>query len=175
MKQAEDTLTHEMPELGDAPAEVPLGDIARSIAGLPPLTPQQKADLAKADKPAWWVALMAAIDLDKTGKKGVAERLGVSRPYVSRVACGHIRVPSQRFIDRVTAVLLQVECPHLGKPLKPDVCRAYAARTYGQVSQFEVDHWRACRGCKHNPENASKGVRTAVHEAAVATHGAGVK
>ena len=107
--------------------------------------------------PAWRVVLNSAITTDPAGKKGVAERLGVSRPYVSRVTTGDLqhRVPA-RFIARVTAVLMQVDCPYLQRPLPPAECGRYAERSYAQVSSFEVDHWRACRACPNNARrNAS--------------------
>ena len=107
--------------------------------------------------PAWRVVLNSAITTDPAGKKGVAERLGVSRPYVSRVTTGDLqhRVPA-RFIARVTAVLMQVDCPYLQRPLAPAECGRYAERSYAQVSSFEVDHWRACRACPNNARrNAS--------------------
>ena len=100
---------------------------------------------------AWRVVLNDAITADPAGKKGVAERLGVSRPYVSRVTTGNLqhRVPA-KFIARVSAVLMRVDCPYLQRPLAPADCRSYAERNYAQISSFEVDHWRACRGCPNN-------------------------
>ena len=147
MKQTEDTLAMEIP----LPGEIEYGGIARSLLGLPPAAPKVP------DLPAWRVVLNSAITADPAGKKGVAERLGVSRPYVSRVTTGDLqhRVPA-RFIARVTAVLMQVDCPYLQRPLAPAECGRYAERSYAQVSSFEVDHWRACRACPNNARrNAS--------------------
>jgi len=98
--------------------------------------------------PAWVLALSTAIATDPRGKAGVAERLGVTRAYVSRVVCGDLAAtPPERFVARVQAVLMQVQCPYLARLLPPDQCRSYAQRSYSQVNQFEVDHWRACRRC----------------------------
>lgn len=160
MNQAEDTRTAELPGLdvapepGDSePAPVQLGAIARSLAGLPDIG---QPPAPRAPLPAWRLAFEAAITADPAGKKGVAERLGVSRPYVSRVATGDLqRRPSPQFIARVEALLMQVVCPHLHRPLTPAECHGYARRGYGQVNSYEVDHWRACRGCAHNAQRAS--------------------
>ena len=97
---------------------------------------------------AWREALETAIATDPRGRAGVAERLDVSRAYVSRVASGHMPAPP-KFAQRVAATYLRVECPHLKASISPQECQAYAARSYAQCSQFEVDHWRACKACPH--------------------------
>lgn len=153
MTQPEDTFTLELPlpvpdvippAVQSLPDDIEYGDVARSMMGLPPAQPKPRA------LPAWRMALNAAIAADPAGKKGVADRLEVSRPYVSRITTGHIAKASPKFIERVVAVYLQVDCPALQRTLPPAECRAYADRTYAQISQFEVDHWRACRGCANN-------------------------
>lgn len=119
-----------------------------------PAAPQPPDMFAPAP---WRAALERAIASDPTGKKGVAERLGVSRPYVSRITTGHIGRASPLFIQRVIDTLMQVDCPHLQRPLPPGQCRSYASRSYTQVSSFEVDHWRACRRCPNNALRARIG------------------
>ena len=147
MKQAEDSLTADLPGLDPA-----LGDIARSLLGLPGT---HQVLPPAPPLPAWRAAFEAAIKADPRGKLGIAERLGVSRPYVSRVATGDLkRRPPPNFITRVQALLMQVDCPHLGRALAPAECHSYAQRSYAQVSQFDVHHWRACRGCTHNTRRA---------------------
>lgn len=101
--------------------------------------------------PAWRAALDQAIAADPQGKLGVALRLGVSRPYVSRITTGHIPAASPRFVERVRATYLQVQCPHLGRTLPPDDCRRFAGRSYAELGPDGVDHWRACRRCASNP------------------------
>jgi hypothetical protein len=107
----------------------------------------------QAPGPAWRAALVAAIEADPRGMTGVALRLEVSRPYVSRVMTGHIpeAAVSPRFVRRVEDKLMQVDCPHLGAPLARSSCAGYAGRSYAQISAHEVAHWRACRRCPHNP------------------------
>lgn len=161
------------PDLIDAANAAPqhpteLGAIARAIAEQPDqaltlasLNAQKDAlntELAQARRdeywaakfggtvPAWWYALQAAIDADPRNKAGVAERLGVSRPYVSRVVNFHMKAP-QAFAERVRAVYMQVDCPHLVETISPAQCRAYAGRAYAALSQFDVEHWRACQRC----------------------------
>lgn len=142
MKQPEDTLTLELPLPAPEPRD--LGHVHNDAA-----------DAAAGDMfvpaPSWRRALDAAIATDPAGKQGVAARLGVSRPYVSRVTTGHIPVAPQRFIDRVAAVYLQVDCPHLQRSLPPADCQAFAAREYARIAAADVPHWRACRRCPSNP------------------------
>lgn len=151
MKHEHDTVTAELPHLGE-PADLTdpaqLGDIARGMLGLPPHAPGAQH---RRPVPAWRAALDAAIAADPAGKQGVALALGVSRPYVSRICSGSIPVASPHFIVRVQAVYMQVDCPHLQRQLPPAECQAFARRTYAEVSAFEVDHWRACRRCPVNP------------------------
>lgn len=112
----------------------------------------QDGDLpVPAPAAAWRRILGQAIAADPSGKEGVAQRLGVSRCYVSRVWTGHIPAPSAKFVTRVVALLAQVECPHLGRMLAPEACRAYAERGYERIRAPDVPHWRACRNCEHNP------------------------
>lgn len=105
--------------------------------------------------PAWRKALDEAILADPRGRTGVAEKLEISRPYVSRVLTGSIAKPSKKFAARVAAVYLQVLCPHLGHHIPPATCRQFAQRTYSAISPQDVPHWRACRRCPHNTHNPS--------------------
>jgi hypothetical protein len=109
-----------------------------------------------APLPAWRRALADAAAADPRGRAGVAERMGVSRVYVSRVMSGDIDPVPDKFIGRVLAALCRVECPHLGRTLAPAECRAYAARPYRALAAAEVNHWRACQRCpnKAPPEAA---------------------
>lgn len=130
----------------------PTGAAARELSGLPPLTGHQIREMNLQARyggtvPAWRRALDAAIQADPRGRAGVAEKLGVSRPYVSRVVNFHMPVAPASFIERVAAVYLRVQCPHLGQEIAPAECRTYSGRTYSACSQFEVDHWRACQRC----------------------------
>lgn len=138
----------------------PTGATAREIAGLPPLTGPQIREMNLAARyggsvPAWRRALDNAIETDPRGSAGVAERLGVSRPYVSRVANFSMKTAPAAFIERVAAVYLRVECPHLATTIAPAECRTYARREFRLISQFEVDHWRACQRCPNKAPPAA--------------------
>ena len=153
MKQPEDTVTLELevaePQPSQTEALNPPAAVASPAHAVTPMVHEGAVRLM----PRWWVALHAAVAADPSGRAGVAVRLDISRPYISRVMTGHIPLAevSQRFITRVMTVLMQVDCPHLRRSLPPAQCRDYAARTYQQVDQFEVAHWRACRSCSNNP------------------------
>ena len=95
----------------------------------------------------WLARLQEAIDLNPRGKAGVAEVLGVSRGYVSQIMNGHRLEASAEFIVRVVERLLVTPCPHLGRDIPHASCREYAARRWEAISQFEVEHWRACQVC----------------------------
>lgn len=134
-----------MSERTDLDLDRPLGDAAADGAGDIPVP---------APVGAWRRVLDDAIAAETSGKLGVALRLGVSRPYVSRVTTGHIPQASPRFVARVMALLAQVHCPYLGRMLSPDECRGYASREYERIGAIDVPHWRACQRCEHNPLKA---------------------
>lgn len=128
------------------------GAVALEMAGLPPLDPavvarQRLAARYGGQVPAWRDALESAIATDPRGAAGVAVRLDVSRPYVSRVMNFSMWPAPAPFVQRVHAVLMQVSCPHLGTAISPAACRTYARRNFADISAFEVDHWRACQRC----------------------------
>ena len=95
----------------------------------------------------WMQALAEACQSHKRGKAGVAEVLGVSRGYVSQIMNNHWPSVPQDFVLRVQERLCLVSCPHLGQAIAPSACRQYATRQWEAISQFEVDHWRACQRC----------------------------
>lgn len=111
-------------------------------------------------EPRWLALLKAAVAADgKLGKLGVAQRMGVSRPYVSRVLMtgeGRIKVPSEHFIRRVLAAFGdgRLDCPHLGTDIALGQCQAFAAREWKVIhgsGPEKVLHWRACQRCPQNP------------------------
>lgn len=113
----------------------------------------RRLDQARAAiPPDWRDVLEREISADPRGKLGLAERMGVSRVYVSRVATGHIppEQVSPRFIARLYESLEAYICPHTGQTIAPSLCRQAAARTYESLTFAEVDQWRACQSCRHN-------------------------
>ena len=102
-------------------------------------------------EPVWLSLLRTAIAANPRGKAGVADAMGITRPYICRVLSGSIPVPSPRFIGRVLKTYQRIDCPHLGTSLAYSECQAHASRTYAALSHMEVDHWRACQRCPHRP------------------------
>lgn len=126
-----------------------------------------------APLPAWRRALEEAVQRDPRGRAGVAERIGVSRVYVSRVMSGDISPVPESFVGRVLAHLCRVDCPHLGRALAPSECRHYAERPYRALAAAEVNHWRACQRCPNKappeaPPTSSFGADAAERAAAQA-------
>lgn len=103
--------------------------------------------------PEWFALLRHDAQHNARGNAGVAERLGVSRPYVARVLTGNIPVGtvSPRLIAKVIDCYGGWTCPHTGQHLPASACRRTATRTYESLSFAEVDAWRACQDCQHNP------------------------
>jgi hypothetical protein len=101
----------------------------------------------------WLAILKAAIAAEPRGISGVAQRLGYSRPAVSRVLAGSYG-NTERLAAAVLATFARIDCPHLGASLAPDECRAYATRSYSAISAADVPHWRACKKCPHKPEES---------------------
>jgi hypothetical protein len=156
MKQPEDTLT----------MHLPLPHPSEPDRAVLEFLDSQPADIF-VPAPDWRRALDAAIASDPRGRQGVAERLEVSRGYVSRVAGGDLTAcPPARFIERVEATLMELDCPFMGRRMAPAECRRYASRSYAQVSQFDVPHWRACRACPSNPNRPAKPPTQAATQAA---------
>lgn len=98
----------------------------------------------------WLPLLQQAVDTDPRGITGVAERIGYSRPAVSRVLAGTYGDPT-RLAAKVLATYARIDCPHLQTSLAHDECGTYAARSYGAITAADVPHWRACRKCPNNP------------------------
>ena len=102
--------------------------------------------------PEWFSMLSREAERNPRGKAGVAERLGVTRPYVARVLTHNIPLASvsPRFVERVVDSYGGWDCPHTGAHISARACRGCASQTYESLSFAEVDQWRACQGCTHN-------------------------
>ena len=101
----------------------------------------------------WRDILRREVAADPRGKAGVAERLGVSRSYVSRVLSdgkSHIP-PSRRFLAKLEAEYGQVDCPYLQRPVARSTCH----RALGPAPTHNpalIIQWRACQKCPLKPE-----------------------
>lgn len=137
------------------------------------LKEQQAQKAAPVDQPlltgctSWRGALEQAVQAHAQGVAGVAELMGVSVSYASKVLSGVLRQPSARFIERAEKWLMPVACPHLGEPITPRACWMYASRTFKEVagSPGPKAHWRACIYCPHRPVPAERLTETSADPA----------
>jgi hypothetical protein len=115
-------------------------------------------------EPRWRVLLKEVLaQKGRGGMTQVAQDMGVSRVYVSRVFMtgeNRIAVPSQKFIDRVLSAYGngRVDCPHLCTDIAHGDCQRYAALTWAVIQGTgpeRVLHWRACQACPNNPQPES--------------------
>lgn len=101
----------------------------------------------------WKDRLIAEVKADPRGKAGVAERLGVSRAYVSRAltdgASAYRNVPED-FVRRVLGTYHIVVCPATNERRDRSECRSAngAAPTHNPLA---MRIWRTCQQCQHKP------------------------
>lgn len=114
------------------------------------MTEPQLTLLEAMQGPKWRRLLREAL-VELGSKQRVANRLGVSRPYVSRVMSGDIKQPAQAFIDRVTYRLEVVHCPHTYQQQPRGDCRV-ALQPAPTHNPFRLALWQACQTCTHKPE-----------------------
>lgn len=95
-------------------------------------------------------AIAAARDLG--GKAEVARRLGVSRPYVSRVMNGDFDPVPQAFVDRVIDRLYVVaRCPATTLPQPRAECRRVALGPAPTHNPLAMRIWKCCQTCPERP------------------------
>ena len=115
---------------------------------------QNEAAVTPVTPPAAWRDIIdREIAADPRGKAGVADRLGVSRCYVSRVLtagrAGYQAVP-KKFIARVLDLTADVDCPATGSRAP----RADCHKANGPVPTYNpiaVGVWRTCQTCPLKP------------------------
>lgn len=124
-------------------------------------------ELALAQAEDWRGVLATLVAEHPKGKQGVADVMGVSRVYVSRVFMtgpNRIEHPGKAFVAKVWGAVGAVACPHLGRTLATADCKAHATRSWGALSgQDQVQHWRACQRCPHNPAAVAEAMATSAH------------
>lgn len=98
-----------------------------------------------------WRDVLTNAVADLGTKQRAAERLGVSRTYVSRVMSGDIYPVPQAFIDRVIAKLDVVTCPHSFQEQVRQNC-LHALGPAPTHNPFRLALWQACQQCPHRPE-----------------------
>ncbi len=102
--------------------------------------------------------LIAAVTDDPRGKAGVAEKLGVSRPLLSRVLSAADRLNfSAALAERVMAVYGEVQiCPASDMPLDRERCRAFVGRPAPTHNPQAMRVWKCCQRCPHRPTSGEK-------------------
>lgn len=109
--------------------------------------------------PDWRAILAREVSLHPRGKAGVAERLGVSRTYVSRAlstgASAYPHVP-QPFVSRVLDLESDVDCPPRSQRVARAECRKALAPAPTH-NPLAMRIWRECQICAFKPyqENPS--------------------
>lgn len=105
-------------------------------------------------EPDWRAILEKAVAEHPKGKAGVSVRLGVSRPYVSRIlssGASAYEAPGS-FITKVIERLYMVaECPHTTQPQPFSECRAIAISPPPTHNPLRMALWKSCQRCPHKP------------------------
>lgn len=101
-----------------------------------------------------WRALLATeVSSNPRGKAGVADRLGVTRGYVSQVMSEGSSKPaavSPKFVKRVLGLLHVITCPATREEQPREACaKAIAAAPTHNPQAMRV--WRCCQTCPHKP------------------------
>ncbi len=106
----------------------------------------------------WRAILAREIALHPRGKAGVAERLGVTRSYVSRAmssgSSAYAAVPA-KFIARVFDIESDVDCPANGSRVPRADCRK-ANGPAPTHNPFAMMLWRQCQSCPIKPPQEVK-------------------
>lgn len=108
---------------------------------------------------AWLVLLLAACAHHPRGRAGVADRLGVSRAYVSRAlataAGGKSGIGSgvgEKFQRRVIDRLCEVrECPATLQAQPVSECRRIALKPAPTHNPLLMRIWGVCQSCMYKP------------------------
>lgn len=108
----------------------------------------------REDVPGWREALAAALQEAGGNKQAVADRLNVSRSYVSRVLSdgdsAYASVP-EAFKRRVIAILSRVHCPARGGEEVPRAECAAGNAPAPTHNPLRMQIWRRCQTCPHRP------------------------
>jgi transcriptional regulator with XRE-family HTH domain len=113
-----------------------------------------------------WFALLQG----RTGKGAVraqvAKQLGISAAALSQVlngsgAYGSGAASTSRIAERVVHTFGRYVCPHLSQEaggeeveITADQCKGFAHRPAPTGSPRDMQHWQACRQCRHREASA---------------------
>ncbi|MDR3351751.1 MAG: hypothetical protein LBO00_01780 [Zoogloeaceae bacterium] len=99
------------------------------------------------DLAAAMTLLLAAVAADRSGKAGVARKLGVSRPILARVLSPNDPTPlSAKLAKNIIQTYGVVICPATGEAALVEDCRR-AAGPVPTHNPAAVRLWRHCRAC----------------------------
>ncbi|WP_314971749.1 hypothetical protein [Comamonas testosteroni] len=127
-------------------------------------------NLAYQSEP-WFAMLSNRVQQPGAVRAQVARQLGISAAALSQVlngsGCyGDGTAKTDRIADKVVHTFGRYSCPHLtaesggdDQVITAEQCRAYAHREAPTSSPREMQHWQACRQCKHRDASAPPVVR----------------
>lgn len=98
-----------------------------------------------------WLDLLRA-EVEKTSRKAVAARLGVSRTAISLVMSGKYGAKTDNIAALVMEVLGVIACPYLGKEITRRECHEHAGRAIPTSSPRAVRHWKTCQTCPNKED-----------------------
>ncbi|ANQ83665.1 hypothetical protein dqs_0589 [Azoarcus olearius] len=107
-----------------------------------------------SNAPDWRALLERAVSAAGVGGiTKVADRLGVSRTYVSLVLSRKKDPVPQAFVGRVINRLYVVaECPATGHPQPRSECSRLAKGAAPTHNPLAMRIWKCCQTCAHKPE-----------------------
>lgn len=108
----------------------------------------------KADRLSLALSLLdTALSAPGATKAALAARLGISRPYVSRVMNGDMDPIPESFVARVIDRLHVVaQCPATTLAQPRSECRRLARGPAPTHNPLSMRIWRICQTCPHKPE-----------------------
>ena len=114
----------------------------------------------------WFAMLSSRVQQPGAVRAHVAKQLGISAAALSQVlnasGCyGNGTAKTDRIAEKVAHTFGRYICPHLtaessgdDQVITAEQCRAFAHRDAPTSSPREMQHWQACRQCKHREASA---------------------
>lgn len=114
----------------------------------------------------WFALLQERAQREDSVRAQIARQLGISAAALSQVlngsGCyGNGTAKTDRIADKVVHTFGRYSCPHLtaesagyDQVITAEQCRAFAHRDAPISSPRDMQHWQACRQCKHRDASA---------------------
>ena len=114
----------------------------------------------------WFALLQERTQRPRTVRADLARQLGISAAALSQVlnasGCyGNGKASTAHIAEKVIHTFGRYACPHLtaeaagdDQVITAEQCRAFAHRDAPTSSPREMQHWQACRQCKHREASA---------------------